>query len=435
MPASLFKSVRFRWLGLLSLSLCVFMALTPPPSARAEERGQLLKEVVLSRHGVRSPMQSAERLAGWSERGWPEWPVKPGMQTERGSSLIFRQWREEAARLASLGVKSEEVFICADSEQRTRAAAEAIARAFSPSGDIVPPLSYKAEVYPIFHPVRAGLSSIDKGRAESEILKGAGGSLEALRLTLSGELGQLAAIMGPLPSHTLERYKLRAGSTIITVPSSVVFPDGGRSAAISGGLGAASSAAEIFMLEYCQWPEGRAGWGEVNGEVLENIMPVHSLIFNIVQRAPSVALAQAANLTELLAAALLSDGSGLTNIPTTVKTPALAAKLSIFVGHDTNIAGTAQLLGLNWELPGFAPNDVPPGSCLVLSLWQRGGERYVTAEFTGLSLATLHGDASAPTRVNRQRLSLAHMSGRDGAEECSPEEFADWVRRATAKGR
>lgn len=34
---------------------------------------ELEKVVVVSRHGVRSPTQSAETLASWSSRQWPNW--------------------------------------------------------------------------------------------------------------------------------------------------------------------------------------------------------------------------------------------------------------------------------------------------------------------------------------------------------------------------
>ena len=66
----------------------------------AEQGGgdaKLLKMVVLSRHGVRSPTQSSETLESWSRKDWPEWPVKRGELTPRGAKLVTAMWEQEAA--------------------------------------------------------------------------------------------------------------------------------------------------------------------------------------------------------------------------------------------------------------------------------------------------------------------------------------------------
>ena len=205
---------------------------------------------------------------------------------------------------------------------------------------------------------------------------------------------------------------------------------------ITGALGAASGIVEIFLLEYCQWPEKNAGWGAADAMILRDLLPVHSRIFDAVNRAHSVARTRAGELTMLLASSLLSEELCLAKVPDAVKEPAAAAKAAIFVGHDTNIAGVGALIGADWQLPGFAKNEVPPGGALVLSLWQRGKERYVTAEFTGLSLEALHSDADRPVPADRDQISLSHMQRKPGtrpAGECSPEEFADLVREASER--
>jgi hypothetical protein len=42
----------------------------------------------------------------------------------------------------------------------------------------------------------------------------------------------------------------------------------------------------------------------------------------------------------------------------------------IFVGHDTNIANMAGMLGLSWLIPGYQRDDTPPGGALVFELWR-----------------------------------------------------------------
>ena len=77
-----------KW-GLSILALCALLAATAPEGGAAEQGGgdaKLLKMVVLSRHGVRSPTQSSETLGSWSRKDWPEWPVKRGELTRAGPS-------------------------------------------------------------------------------------------------------------------------------------------------------------------------------------------------------------------------------------------------------------------------------------------------------------------------------------------------------------
>ena len=86
----------------LALALCVMAGLLHEPSYAAEPVGdapQLVKVVVLSRHGVRSPTQSEETLKGWSTHNWPEWPVHRGELTPRGAALVTTLWKQEGAAL------------------------------------------------------------------------------------------------------------------------------------------------------------------------------------------------------------------------------------------------------------------------------------------------------------------------------------------------
>ena len=65
-----------KW-GLSILALCALLAATAPEGGAAEQGGgdaKLLKMVVLSRHGVRSPTQSSKRLGAGAARTGPSGP-------------------------------------------------------------------------------------------------------------------------------------------------------------------------------------------------------------------------------------------------------------------------------------------------------------------------------------------------------------------------
>lgn len=130
-----------KW-GLSILALCALLAATAPEGGAAEQGGgdaKLLKMVVLSRHGVRSPTQSSETLESWSRKDWPEWPVKRGELTPRGAKLVTAMWEQEAAFLREAGLlpskgcpEAGTIAVRADRDQRTRVTGEAVLEGLAP---------------------------------------------------------------------------------------------------------------------------------------------------------------------------------------------------------------------------------------------------------------------------------------------------------------
>ena len=60
----------------------------------------------------------------------------------------------------------------------------------------------------------------------------------------------------------------------------------------------------------------------------------------------------------------------------------------ILSGHDTNLSNVSGLLGLSWHLPGYQPDDTPPGGALVFSLWKdaSSGKYSVRTQYLAQSL-------------------------------------------------
>ena len=75
------------WLGcavlLASLLLCPIGRAGPEASGN-----QLRLVIILTRHGVRSPLETTEALAQYAAQPWPKWDVAPGIQTPHGNKLI-----------------------------------------------------------------------------------------------------------------------------------------------------------------------------------------------------------------------------------------------------------------------------------------------------------------------------------------------------------
>lgn len=406
----------------ICLCLCLLF-LAPQDVSAASSEPQLQKIVVLSRHGVRAPTQDARLLTLWSGKPWPAWPVERGDLTPRGAELVKAMWSALKPALAARGIlpgdacpAENAVYIRADVDERTRATARAIIEGIAPQcqmGYAVLP----ARLDPLFHPVKAGLYRYDAVSVTVDVLKMSRGGLENLQDELSGGLNLIGEISGP-PSATLcSRFALMPKCQLSDLPNAVSVSADGKDVHIVGSLGIGSSLAEIFLLEYGEWPGEAAGWGNVNGRVLGQILPVHARVFNIVNRAPVIAWANGSALASEMASALFGEHSD---------SRVNEAKLVIFVGHDTNIANVGGLLGLNWQASGYPPNGIPPAGALFLELWKNGGEQEVRARFYSQTPATLHEGFKDPSGLSHAPTE-APVKNREGAAVMRAQAFRDLV--------
>lgn len=384
-----------RTLYLLFFSLVCAVCMPSPAHSAVADDARLLKIVALSRHGVRSPTQAPETLALWSERLWPHWPVERGHLTPRGARLVTAMWADLRGTLLNYGLLPDAacpppgaVFVRADIDQRTRATAHALLEGLMP-GCAQSYAVADAELDPLFHPVKAGLYAFDPASAAKSVLSMTDGGLERLQDDFTGPLALIDKLSAPPSAKLCRRFGLPPQCRLSDIPNSVSVSSEGRSVGLTGGLAIASSLAEIFLLEYGQWPDSPAGWGQVDRATLSQTQPVHSRVFDVVNRAPLVAWARgSALLTEMTAALTGTHYDQRLN----------AASLVVFVGHDTNIANLGGLLGVNWQARGYPRNDIPPAGVLFLELWGRGDRREVRVSFYAQPPEALHAPFAGETR-------------------------------------
>ena len=346
------------------------------------------KVVIVSRHGVRSPTQSRATLAEWSARKWPEWPVSRGYLTERGAWLVEMQWARLAEWFREKGLLSgtcpspEDIWVYADVDQRTRGTASALLNGLAPNCG----LGYVyagQKLDPVFHPLKAGLCHFEEQQTRRDVLLESGG-LEALEHGLASDFDLVGDIAGPAAPALCSRYGVNSPCSVSDLPSYLVFSSNYDKVGIGGGLGIAASLAEIWLLEYAQWPDTPPAWGLGGPELLQRVMPVHMRVFNAVNRAATVAKSQGSALVSRILDAL--EGTG--------DKKAAAARVVAFVGHDTNIANIGGMLGLTWQQPGYVLDQTPPGGALMFTLWtlpngkKRLGIQYVSLSLDGLRAKT-----------------------------------------------
>jgi len=104
------------------------------------------------------------------------------------------------------------------------------------------------------------------------------------------------------------------------------------------------------------------------------------------------------------------------------------------VGHDTNLSNLSGMLGLSWHLPGYQPDDTPPGGALVFSLWQQPGTAryFVRMQYLAQTLEQMRNAApltlAAPPA--KQDVAVAGCESATASAGCRWETFAQALRRS-----
>lgn len=413
------------------LVLCMTLVSGPAWAAfeqtQPDAAGHLIKVVVLSRHGVRSPTQSSKTLLDWSQSVWPEWPVGRGELTPRGAELVTALWQHQRERFTTQGLfpdrtcpDPESVFVRADPEQRTRATAKALLEGLAPGCGLSFVTEETLQPDPLFHPVEAGVCALNPSAVDLQSER------EALERRLENPIRELAELSGPCAPDFCRRHGLAAGCTAADIPSRLSFHDNNHKIDLGGRLGIAASLVEILLLEYAQWPDKLPGFGPrhpVDRRLLERLLPIHSRVFALVNQNPSIAAHRGSALLAEMTAALAGVHPD----------PALnAAGLVAFVGHDTNIAAVTGLLGLRWHLPGYGEQEIPPASMLVLELWEQNGIPTVRASIFAQSLDTLRSPTGEGEPLRQSVVipdCIGQTDGKADAQWCTLNDFRALVSR------
>ncbi|HYD08301.1 MAG TPA: histidine-type phosphatase [Reyranella sp.] len=367
----------------LALLLCAAMAWAAPAAA---QDFQLERVILLSRHGVRAPTQPIDELDRIAATPWPRWPVAPGELTPRGAELMRLMGEYYRALYAGRGVipagercpASGAVSAWADVSQRTRVSAQALLDGLYPRCGLK--ARHQADIArpdPLFHPPRNNPSCpFDQAEAKAAITARLG-DFPSMRRDYAAPLALTQATLCP--------PNLAAGKDcgLHTEPAELADSrDGGVS--MRGQIGTASTAVEIFQLEAAQgMPREQVAWGRLKDVELVELMSLHVLQFDLMQRTRYVARRQGSRLLATILAAL-QDGQAFPG----AERGAQPTRFALLVGHDTNIANVAGLLELGWAIPGMQPDDPSPGGALAFELLRdlHSGQRYVGVIFHGQTL-------------------------------------------------
>lgn len=368
--------------GKARIALLAALALFGSTAAAAPAPRLTVDRVILvMRHGVRPPTKAPAMPPSVTPETWPTWSVAPGWLTQHGAVAVTALGVGDRARFVATGVLPDAgcpaagaVSIVADSDQRTLATARAWAAGLAPGCTIAMIARPEGEDDPLFSPPLTA-PGFDPAAADAAVRAAIGpGGVAALDARYAALLRRLDAILCAQPSTSCG---------VAREPTGVTAAAPGQRPKLRGALDRASTAAQILLLEYAEGkPMAEVGWGRASAADVTALSQFHALEFRLLARPRAIARPNLAGIVARIADTL---------------TAARAPMVTMFSGHDTQVANLGGLLDTHWQVPGFAADDPAPGGAIVIErLHDAGGRRYVRVRYRAQTLDQLRaGGAGA----------------------------------------
>jgi len=357
-----------RWL----LAVAVVCA-APLPASAADSQGtlQLERIVLLMRHGIRPPTKDNVTPPGIAADPWPSWNTPFGYLTDHGAKALQLLGAYDRTALAARGLipntgcpNAAELVAWADTDERTIKSAQAWLDGFVPGCHVAPGHKPQGAVDPLFSPLD-GVTPFDAAAAKSAILEDLGAQgLDGVVAVNRPALDKFQDVAKCCSVQACADAGLAAGCAFADLHSAIKTKVPNERPDLVGPLQIGSSATETIMLEYVEGkPMKDVGWGRASPDDIELMLTLHpSGKFRVLNRPAYVADRAAALFTKRMLDALQTG----------------TAKVTLLLGHDTNVADLGGLLNVHWKVPSFPADDVAPGAAMGFELLKdAAGKRYV----------------------------------------------------------
>jgi 4-phytase/acid phosphatase len=268
------------------------------------------------------------------------------------------------------------VYFWADTDERTIETGHALVEGMLPGCTVEVHSAPAGTRDPLFNPVAAGVGHADPELAVAAVSGRIGGHPEALLTAYRPALETMQQVL--TAGKTVKR-------SLLELPVSL-GPGAGGLLEMRGPFATAATLAEDFLLEYTNGMQGHnLGWGRLTESNLRQMMTLHIAHADLTRRTPQIGRTSASNLLSHVVKAMEQAVTGKA-VPGAIGKP--GDRMLVIVGHDANLSNIQGTLNLAWLLPGYQPNDTPPGGALVFELWRRpaGGEYSVRTYYTAQTL-------------------------------------------------
>ncbi|HDP6569971.1 TPA: bifunctional glucose-1-phosphatase/inositol phosphatase [Escherichia coli] len=361
---------------------------------------QLQQVLMMSRHNLRAPLaNNGSVLEQSTPNKWPEWDVPGGQLTTKGGVLevymghYMREWLAEQGMVKSGECPPPDtVNAYANSLQRTVATAQFFITGAFPGCDI--PVHHQEKMGtmdPTFNPVITDDSAAFSEQAVAAMEK----ELSKLQLTDSYQLLEKIVNYKDSPAcKEKQQCSLVDGKNTFSAKYQ-------QEPGVSGPLKVGNSLVDAFTLQYYEgFPMDQVAWGEIKSDQQWKVL---SKLKNGYQdslfTSPEVARNVAKPLVSYIDKALVTDRTS-------------APKITVLVGHDSNIASLLTALDFKPYQLHDQNERTPIGGKIVFQRWHdsKANRDLMKIEYVYQSAEQLRNADALTLQAPAQRVTL-ELSG------------------------
>ena len=386
---------------LIAAAVAGIVLLASNAQAQTVPEGYQLQQVLMmSRHNLRAPLaNNGSVLEQSTPNKWPEWDVPGGQLTTKGGVLevymghYMREWLAEQGMVKSGECPPPDtVYAYANSLQRTVATAQFFITGAFPGCDI--PVHHQEKMGtmdPTFNPVITDDSAAFSEQAVAAMEK----ELSKLQLTDSYQLLEKIVNYKDSPAcKEKQQCSLVDGKNTFSAKYQ-------QEPGVSGPLKVGNSLVDAFTLQYYEgFPMDQVAWGEIKSDQQWKVL---SKLKNGYQdslfTSPEVARNVAKPLVSYIDKALVTDRTR-------------APKITVLVGHDSNIASLLTALDFKPYQLHDQNERTPIGGKIVFQRWHdsKANRDLMKIEYVYQSAEQLRNADALTLQAPAQRVTL-ELSG------------------------
>ena len=377
----------------------------------APEGYTLEKVTILSRHGIRAPLVGyGSALAEATPHTWTPWKTEGGHLTPRGGELETRlahymdEWFDAVGLIKKDSCPTtDQLLVYANSLPRTIDTGKNFVKGAFPDCDItVHNLEEVGKMDNTFNPiVRSPVDNAFVAKAEKSIddMLGEGGFAK-LNEHLAKNYQILETVLDYDHSATCEKEKQ---CDLEKMPNSLTFAQN-KEPGTKGPLRNGTGAADSFILQYYEgYPANEVAWGKIETpEQWQAIVDLKNIYTDVLFTAPVLAKEAASPLLAFIQNSFADHGYQHPLIKDAQK-----AKVTLLVGHDSNVASLLALLQTApYQLPEQYEKTPISGKVLFEQWRDKDGKALLKIEYIYQTTPQLREDSELSLKNPPQHVTL-----------------------------
>lgn len=396
---------------LTALAAATCAAAQTESPALAPEGYTLEKVTILSRHGIRAPLVGyGSALAEATPHTWTPWKTEGGHLTPRGGELETRlahymdEWFDAVGLIKKDSCPTtDQLLVYANSLPRTIDTGKNFVKGAFPNCDItVHNLEEVGKMDNTFNPiVRSPVDDAFVAKAEKSIddMLGEGGFAK-LNERLAKNYQILEDVLDYDHSATCEKEKQ---CDLEKMPNSLTFAQN-KEPGTKGPLRNGTGAADSFILQYYEgYPANEVAWGKIETpEQWQAIVDLKNIYTDVLFTAPVLAKEAASPLLAFIQNSFADHGYQHPLIKDAQK-----AKVTLLVGHDSNVASLLALLQTApYQLPEQYEKTPISGKVLFEQWRDKDGKALLKIEYIYQTTPQLREDSELSLKNPPQHVVL-----------------------------